>query len=178
MWNIIEIQLELWPGLKLWLCVHCDLGDMTFGLDNNTPFGIHAICPGGTEKSRKFDPLKYVPCGTPFSCKIYFVPDSLWPVICTPFSGFWSGQLSTKIHYTVGSGGIITVSTRHLYSLGEVFRQYPSYSRLAWLYIHKKSWHNKWGPVSLGGGGAQCHTRLLVPPCDTQLPLQGICWTW
>ena len=27
------------------------------------------------------------------------------------------------------------------------------YSRLAWLFIHKRSWHNKWGPVSRGGGG-------------------------
>ena len=24
------------------------------------------------------------------------------------------------------------------------------YSRLAWLYIHKRSWHDKWGPVSRG----------------------------
>ena len=34
------------------------------------------------------------------------------------------------------------------------------YSRLAWLFIHNRSWHNKWGPVSRGGG--QCHTRLFV----------------
>ena len=33
------------------------------------------------------------------------------------------------------------------------------YSRLAWLNIHKRSWHNKWRPVSRG---KQCHTRLLV----------------
>ena len=44
------------------------------------------------------------------------------------------------------------------------------YSRLAWLYIHKRSWHNKWGPVSLGGG--HCHTRLLV------LEEGGGGWRW
>ena len=34
-----------------------------------------------------------------------------------------------------------------------------SYSRLAWLYIHIRSWHNKWGPVSQGGG-AMSYTTL------------------
>ena len=33
------------------------------------------------------------------------------------------------------------------------------YSRLAWLYIHKRGWHNKWGLVSRM---EQCHTRLLL----------------
>ena len=27
-----------------------------------------------------------------------------------------------------------------------------SNSQLAWLYIHKRSWHNKWGPIFRGGG--------------------------
>ena len=33
------------------------------------------------------------------------------------------------------------------------------YSGLACLYIHKRSWHSKWGPVSLG---EQCHTWIFV----------------
>ena len=41
---------------------------------------IHAICPGGTEKSRNFDPLKPVPAGRPFSRKICFAPESMWSV--------------------------------------------------------------------------------------------------
>ena len=57
---------------------------------------IHAICPGGTEKSPKFDPLKSVPAGHHFSCKIYFVPYSLWLVKCTPFSGFWSDEIASR----------------------------------------------------------------------------------
>ena len=39
--------------------------------------GIHAICPGGTEKSQNFDPSKPVPAGRHFSCKICFVRESL-----------------------------------------------------------------------------------------------------
>ena len=47
---------------------------------------------------------------------------------------------------------------------GKVFKSPPPpryrYPRLERLYIHKRSWHNKWGSVSRGGG--QCHTRFLV----------------
>ena len=32
-----------------------------------------------------------------------------------------------------------------------------SYSRLAWPYIHKRSWHNKW-VLYLGGGGGGATT--------------------
>ena len=41
-WNIIQIQHgseELWPGHRLWVCVHCDLnlGGMTLGQEYDTP---------------------------------------------------------------------------------------------------------------------------------------------
>ena len=61
---------------------------------------------GGTKKFRNFDHLKPVPAGHLFSRKICFVPESLWPVKCTIFSGFWSGQLNDQ--------GMYTISTWHL----------------------------------------------------------------
>ena len=41
-WNIIHIQHgseELWPGNRFWVCVHCDLGDMTLGQVHDTSMG-------------------------------------------------------------------------------------------------------------------------------------------
>ena len=87
---------------------------------------IHAICPRGTEKYQNFDPSKPIPTGRRFSRKICFVPESLWPVKCTAFSDFWTGQIAIKT--------IITRSSKpsHVYCTylapvqrcGEVFRQY------------------------------------------------------
>ena len=76
---------------------------------------IHAICPG------KFDPLKSVPAGRHFSRKIYFVPDSLLPVKCTPFSGFRDGQTAIKTNYTGGYYCMIKLTP--VQRRGEVFRQ-------------------------------------------------------
>ena len=76
---------------SLWLLVNC----------------IHAICPGGTEKSQNFDPSKPVPAGHHFSRKICFVPESLWPGKCsgkcTAFSNFWTGQIAIKTIITRSS---------------------------------------------------------------------------
>ena len=74
---------------------------------------IHAICPGGTEKSQNFDPSKHVPTGLHFSRKICFVPESLWPVKCTAFSDFWTGQIALHSRVTQVMN---TVSTWHLYT--------------------------------------------------------------
>ena len=41
-WNIIQIQHgseELWPWHGFWVCVHCDLGDITLGQGHGTPLG-------------------------------------------------------------------------------------------------------------------------------------------
>ena len=45
----------------------------------------------------------------------------------------------------------------YLMENGKFFNSLPppprySYFRLAWQYIHKRNLHNKWGPVSWGGG--------------------------
>ena len=43
---IIQIQHgseELWPGHRFWVCVDCDLDDMTLGQGQDTPFG-HEQC--------------------------------------------------------------------------------------------------------------------------------------
>ena len=78
---------------------------------------IHAICPGGTQKSRNFNPSKAVPAGRHFSFKICFVPESLWPVKCIAFSDFWTGQIAIKAIITWSSNpSHYTVSTWHLYN--------------------------------------------------------------
>ena len=47
-------------------------------------------------KILEFWSLKTLPGGTPFFRKICFVPESLWPVKCTAFSDFWTGQRAIK----------------------------------------------------------------------------------
>ena len=65
---------------------------------------IHAICPGGTEKSRNFDPSKPVPAGRHFSRKICFVPESCQILsIC---------GLSNALHFQTSGLAIKTIITR------------------------------------------------------------------
>ena len=89
---------------------------------------IHAICPGGTEKSRNFDPSKPVPAGRHFSRKICFVQESLWPVKCTAFSDFWTGQIAINLsrpflHGRVTPSHVYRIYLTHAQRCGEVFRQ-------------------------------------------------------
>ena len=88
-------------------------------------FDIHAICPGGTEKSRNFDPSKPVPEGRHFFINICFVPESLWPVKCTAFSDFWTGQIAIKTIITRLSdrSHVYCIYPTPVQRCGEVFRQ-------------------------------------------------------
>ena len=57
---------------------------------------------------------KPVLAGHHFSCKICFVPESLWPVKCTALSDFWTGQIAIKTIITRSSNPsqlLYTVST-------------------------------------------------------------------
>ena len=87
---------------------------------------IHAICPGRTEKSRNFDPSKPIPTGRRFSRKICFVPESLWPVKCTAFGDFWTGQIAIKTIITRSSNPshVYCIYLTPVQRCGEVFRQY------------------------------------------------------
>ena len=86
---------------------------------------IHAICPGRTKKSRNFDPSKPVPTGRYFSRKICFVPESLWPVKCTAFSDFWTGQIAIKTIITrpINPSHVYCIYLTPVQRCGEVFRQ-------------------------------------------------------